>query len=400
MLTFDLARIEFHGNEVKPRYVSRKEAELYLPLCEEILSLFHSGIGKQRSELSHAVASLEQRGDFKIVRGLTKLVEDECVFAPAEELDYAALRAAVFRAAQRRYPLVTRTDLLHPTHRDEAVAALAAECGISREHLESRLFADLPQYHVLRAVKASFTPERLLQRYNLALAQALLYRASEMTVTLHSDFKIVWKYLKLARLIHEITQSADGYTIRLTGPASVFRYTQRYGIRMALFLPGLLLAQRFTMEALVNVNDKLRIFRLDERCGLHSHYRETPGAFDSSLEEHFYQSFLAHNDTQWTIHRESDLIDLGDTVVVPDFTFTHPDGRKAYLEIVGFWTPEYIQKKLSKLARVQETNFIVAISRTLNCSRSDLEQLRDKKAIMFKTVLKPKDVVERLETLP
>jgi len=87
-------------------------------------------------------------------------------------------------------------------------------------------------------------------------------------------------------------------------------------------------------------------------------------------------------------------------VVVPDFTFTHPDGRKAYLEIVGFWTPEYIQKKLSKLARVQETNFIVAISRTLNCSRSDLEQLRDKKAIMFKTVLKPKDVVERLETLP
>ncbi len=74
-----------------------------------------------------------------------------------------------------------------------------------------------------------------------------------MTVTLYSDFKIVWKYLKLARLIHEITQSSDGYTIRLTGPTSVFRYMQRYGIRMALFLPELLLAQRFTMEALVNV---------------------------------------------------------------------------------------------------------------------------------------------------
>ncbi len=396
MLTFDLARVEFHGNEVKPRYVSRKEAEVYLPICEEILSLFRSSTGKRKAEIAEVLNAIEHRADFKVVRGITKLLEDQCEYAPAEEMEYAGLRAAVFRAAQSRYPLVTKTDLLHTTHRDEAVADTAAECGYDPARLEALLFADLPQYHVLRRVDASFTPETLLQRYNLALAQALLYRASEMTVTLQSDFKLVWKYLKLARLIHEITKCSDGYTIHLTGPVSVFRYTQRYGIRMALFLPGLLLARRFSMEALVNINDKQRVFRLDDRSGLHSHYRESPGEFDSSTEEHFYERFVANNESEWTIQREADLIDLGNTVVIPDFTFTHTDGRKVYLEIVGFWTPEYIKKKLSKLARIPNTNFIIALSNTLNCSRADLERLHDKTLIVFKGVLKVRDVVECL----
>ncbi len=399
MLTFDLARLEFHGNEVRPRYVTRKEAELYLPICEEILALFRSGMGKRRSDIAQALNTIEQRADFKVVRGIAKLVEDQCVYAPPQDADYAALRASIFEAAQRRYPIVTKTDLLHTTHRDDAVAAIAAECGYASENLEALLFADLPQHHVLRAMHASFTPETLLQRYNLALAQALLYRASEMTVTLKSDFKLVWKYVKLARLIHEITRCSGGYTIRFTGPSSIFRYTQRYGIRMALFLPGLLLAHDFSMEALVNINDKLRIFRLDEKSGLRSHYRETAGEFDSSMEERFYESFLSHNDTSWTIQREAELMDLGDSVVVPDFTFTHPDGRKVSLEIVGFWTPEYIEKKFRKLARVPSTNFIIALSNTLNCSRSELERLHEKRLIVFKGVLKVKDVLQSLASV-
>jgi predicted nuclease of restriction endonuclease-like RecB superfamily len=276
------------------------------------------------------------------------------------------------------------------------------------------LFADLPQHHVLNAVTKPFTPESLLQRYNLALAQALLYRATEMTITLKSDFKIVWKYIKLARLIHEIEKLDDGYRIRLTGPVSVFRYTQRYGIRMALFLPGLLLAKQFTMEAVTSIHDQERFFRLDEQCGLHSHYAETPEKFDSSLEETFYESFRSIEkqvgqpargrgsspyNVLWKIEREADLIDLGDTVLIPDFTFIHEDGRKAMLEIVGFWTPEYIEKKLNKLSRVREANLIVALSNSLNCARVNVANLQDKKLLFFKGVLKVKDVLECLEQM-
>jgi len=396
MLTTELARFEIQGNEVKPRYISRKEAALYLPICEQIISLYHASIGKKRNDIDSALSEIERRADFKVVRGLAKLVDDECVFAPAESIDYEMLRTNVFRAAQSRYPLVTKTDLLHTTHRDDAVKTIAAELGYSAEQLESLLVADLPQYHVLNAATKLFTPESLLQRYNLALAQALLYRTTEMTITLKSDYQIVWKYMKLARLIHEIDKLDEGYRIRLTGPASVFRNTQRYGIRMALFLPGLLLAKEFTMEAVINIHDQERFFRLDEQCGLRSYYAETSGEFDSSLEETFYESFRSRENTGWSIKREADLIDLGDTVVIPDFTFMHEDGRKAMLEIVGFWTPEYIEKKLNKLSRVRDTNLIIALSNSLNCARVDVANLQGKKLLFFKGVLKVKDVVECL----
>jgi len=35
-------------------------------------------------------------------------------------------------------------------------------------------------------------------------------------------------------------------------------------------------------------------------------------------------------------------------VFIPDFGF-EKNGVKAYLEVVGFWTDEYLQKKLGKL---------------------------------------------------
>ena len=40
---------------------------------------------------------------------------------------------------------------------------------------------------------------------------------------------------------------------------------------------------------------------------------------------------------------------------------------KVYLEIVGFWTPEYLAKKIEKLKEVKEP-VILLIIRRLNCS--------------------------------
>ena len=43
---------------------------------------------------------------------------------------------------------------------------------------------------------------------------------------------------------------------------------------------------------------------------------------------------------------------------------------KVYLEIVGFWTPEYLEKKVEKLKEVKEP-VILLIDRKLKCSEKD-----------------------------
>jgi predicted nuclease of restriction endonuclease-like RecB superfamily len=42
---------------------------------------------------------------------------------------------------------------------------------------------------------------------------------------------------------------------------------------------------------------------------------------------------------------------------------------KAYLEVVGFWTEEYLARKVQKLKEVHASNMVVAVDKTLGCSR-------------------------------
>jgi predicted nuclease of restriction endonuclease-like RecB superfamily len=81
------------------------------------------------------------------------------------------------------------------------------------------------------------------------------------------------------------------------------------------------------------------------------------------------------------------------TVFIPDFTFRRSDGRIVHLEIVGYWTPEYLQKKMSKIRNAGPDSIIVAVNRNLNCGRDDFRG----EWIDYTTGIKIKDVLERLE---
>ncbi len=67
--------------------------------------------------------------------------------------------------------------------------------------------------------------------------------------------------------------------------------------------------------------------------------------------------------------------DLKETVLIPDFTFRHPDGRIALLEIMGYWRPEYLKRELDKLRRAQRKDLIVAVSSNFNISEDDFKDV-------------------------
>lgn len=117
------------------------------------------------------------------------------------------------------------------------------------------------------------------------------------------------------------------------------------------------------------------------------------------MEERFFNAFQKHQPSSWTIHRASEVIDLGTTILIPDFTFLHNDGTKALMEIVGFWTPEYLEKKLSKLSEAATSNLIIAISTALKCSPTKLAGLHPSKIVFFKGALNVQDVLAQLDAI-
>jgi hypothetical protein len=58
-------------------------------------------------------------------------------------------------------------------------------------------------------------------------------------------------------------------------------------------------------------------------------------------------------------------VTAGDELFLPDFTLRHADGREALIEIVGFWTPEYLEAKARKIAEARLENLILVVYRGL-----------------------------------
>jgi predicted nuclease of restriction endonuclease-like RecB superfamily len=90
------------------------------------------------------------------------------------------------------------------------------------------------------------------------------------------------------------------------------------------------------------------------------------------------------------------VFDLGDEVSILDFAIEHPDGRRALLELFGFWTPEYVHDKLRKIWQAHAENLVLAVSERLDCASEDFGEAADR-VLWFKTGIHVYDVVELAE---
>jgi len=166
---------------------------------------------------------------------------------------------------------------------------------------------------------------------------------------------------------------------------------------MANFLPALPLCDRWEMRAEILDEDTVsgsNRLTLDYTDGLVSHY-STGQKFDSDIERSLARKWERSN-TDWALQREDDVFDLGAEVMIPDFAIEHPDGRRTIIEIVGFWTPEYLQSKLAKIRQVDVDNFVLAVSERLDCANEDFGNASER-VLWFKSGIHVYDVVELAE---
>jgi len=441
VLTANFARSRTTDETITPLFIDPSD-ERYRETARELLQLFEAHLDGPRGDLEAEIDELTVADtDYKIVQGLAKLLKDECKFEVVASVDPREIRRRLFEKANERYPIVRQPTLGEDTQKLEVYSGVADELGISLEDCYRGMYADLEDNKRLvrigtrtadryeRTGDASpsttnltgssaeeyehtdLTVDWLLTRYNLALAQAVLYDATEMRIRVWDHFGTVFSYVKLFGLMHRIypidadgdrvasTDQASGYEAVLDGPASLFSKSQKYGIRMANFLPALPLCERWEMTAEILIDEttsETRQFTLDQSEGLDSHYSGGQ-RFDSDVERTLAQKWERAN-TEWELVREDDVFDLGAEVMIPDFAVEHPDGRRAIFEIVGFWTPEYIESKLAKIRQVEADNFILAVSERLDCANEDFGRTADR-VLWFKTGIHVYDMVELVETV-
>jgi predicted nuclease of restriction endonuclease-like RecB superfamily len=129
-----------------------------------------------------------------------------------------------------------------------------------------------------------------------------------------------------------------------------------------------------------------------------SEEKESKTTFDSGVEERFYNAFLASPASKSReLIREPDAVFTGKTVFIPDFKFKHKEMEiETYFEIEGFWTEDYLKRKLSKL-RAMPFTMLVAIDKNLACFNSaNFELGLDQPVILFSRKVLVGEVVRYL----
>lgn len=343
----------------------------------DLIALFQAQIGRTAQDWENALdATIGVRLDYLVMRGLAKVLEDAATFTPlATPIAPDDLRQKLFA----RGPVFERADLFHPHNRADLLQTLADELGMNADQIEAALYSDRPAAHLLTAVGADWTPDTLIARYNLELARGVLYWAAQMDIDLHDGYKDFWRYLKLFKLMFWATPHPEGgYHVTLDGPISPFvKATTRYGRQFAAFLPAVLLGEKWHMTADIRLPQSKGnlTYTLDPGAPLQTHFKRS-GEFDSRLEADFAAEFEAKfggERGQWTLTREDEVLLLGDTVMIPDFALTHKqDGRRALVEIVGFWHPEYLNRKLAKVRAANRRNLILLVYEGVNLTQDRL----------------------------
>ncbi len=209
----------------------------------------------------------------------------------------------------------------------------------------------------------------------------------------------------------------DRLYVKLDGPLSVLKLTERYGTSFAKLLPAIVKSDDFNLKAfIVRRKGEVRqyVFDLDTKhkwffsvipspspspsspasVQEHEHGKEKKDDYDSRVEESFANGFKSL-DIGWTLRREPSALitNAGMGVIIPDFVF-EKGTLKIYMEIVGFWTESYLKKKFEKLNAVKD-RIIVAVDETLACSK--LKENENQNLIYFKNKIPMNKIVKILK---
>jgi hypothetical protein len=153
----------------------------------------------------------------------------------------------------------------------------------------------------------------------------------------------------------------DEVMLEISGPFALFRHTRLYARALSTLLSRLTWCRTFRLEADCVLGKRDRIGRLLLQPGDPILPARELSPFDSKVEERFAKSF-AKLAPAWDVVREPVAITVGTSLVFPDFALHHrATGERWLLEIVGYWTREYLEKKLAGLRSVQSDRLLICI---------------------------------------
>jgi len=206
--------------------------------------------------------------------------------------------------------------------------------------------------------------------------------SGSLPVFVREHVRSVVRFAKLKGLLCTFSEDDAGTMMELSGPLTLFRNTTKYGNALASFFPSLVVTPGWTLGAtclltpppwertdLDGAEPRRYRLTLDASAPVHATHK-LPAATDSEVERKLVRD-VKRLRRGWEIQRETSALRAGSSVFFPDFRLVRGQ-RKVLVEIVGYFTAEYLENKLRKLREANVRDLIVCIDVSLACTDDEV----------------------------
>lgn len=409
MLPIELLRVRISSklNQIRPIFYDSQEKNQLLLVVKLVKMFKQMGTeGVSKAKLDENILEMEAKyTDYKLVRGICHLLEQRCVYAlPGRTFPHGGNNNAMNAINLRRKIFEESSRNGYPATEDERKQILqkfATESDLTTDELETAMWADLDKNKYLKNFE-SLSPLQLISWYNISILQSLLLNCIKLEFSVYGGFswKKILRKIKQLGLMYFLFQENNlesesnkqtrnqemvfnskkdkRVVCTVEGPLSIVRLTDKYGTAMAKLIPFIIFTDTWSIDAIIlrksisgvrktyrfqisNKDKDLPLFdaskvqpQSESNMDSGLIYKNAIDNFDSIVEKKFMDKFLKFS-IGWNLIREPDPLILSNgKAFIPDFVF-EKYGIKVYLEIVGFWTSEYLKRKLEKIKDLLNT---------------------------------------------
>lgn len=385
-----------------------------LGLVEQAIGVFESYVGRPRSEYDRYTLEAVM-GDYRLGRCVEACLLAHYSFVQPQ-LDHvlspeqmgslsklgiatpADLRLAMWDAANARFG-----GFVPPSDREEFMLGLAREWGLPADaRLLGRLLAlDSDPAAILTLTGEKPTGGDMIRLYNRGAVRTLLAHSTrvqfDVSLLPGPALKKLYFLAKRQGVFVDVEATSGGFGLTLYGQEQATGGADRYGRRLADVSIGLLRSLMLLPEASemrlegtahLLLHDRPYRFHLTgeimHRLGYSPQQETASGrvaesaaaysvgpvieaqadmgagepSFDSMVEARLYKEFKSlqrqgytHG---WLLQREPEPLLAPGVVLIPDFSFQRGD-MHVFMEIAGFWSPSYRERKVAKLRALAST---------------------------------------------
>ena len=399
MLTVDLVSLRRRGGvvELVPLNAAREAQARALAEAGLVAARAHEGLPRvalaEALELAMAPADDANATERRLALACKRLLLDACDFAVPDAEEPEALRATLFAAAA-----AARAEGRFA--REELMEVAARERGVTVDELERRLFADLPEAHLVQRLDLVDADE-LVRRLALGQLQAVLLRATRVEVTVDAtptQLRALLRTAKLHQLLFDVEPVDKGARLVFEGPLSLFSSVTRYGLKLALLVPAIRACRAWRIEATV---------RLRHRGSVERFVAEGVGEAPLEQEQELpplvarLSRELQEGDFGFQVELAGEVLRLpGTGALVPDLVLTDVNsGEQVFVEVLGFWSRPAVWRRVELVERGLPFTLVIGLSDRLRVSEEALPDTATGALLVFKGALPAARVVDRARRL-